>query len=132
MISGLTLNRNVLEFDIDSYEISVEEYIEEIGKYSRLAGVKDTVRRNIELAFEELVINNILPFVEHNYDEGFPITVALERYGLFSSPQMTITYGGEKCDPMYEGDELSALISKKLFRSVKHSYSDKNTLIIKF
>ena len=45
---------------------------------------------------------------------------------------MTMIYGGEKCDPMYEGDELSALISKKLFKSVKHRYSDKNTVIVKF
>jgi len=132
VISRLTLNKNVLEFDIDSYEINVEEYIEVIGKYCRLGRVKDTVRRNIELAFEELVINNILQFIEHYDDDGFPVTVTVERYGLFSSPQMTITYGGEKCDPMYEGDELSALISKKLFKSVNHSYSDRNTVNIKF
>ena len=132
VISRLTLNKNVLEFEIDTYEIGMEEYIEAIEKYSRLCKVKDKIRRNIELAFEELVKKNILQFIEHNDDEGLPVTVTVERYGLFASPQMTITYGGDKYDPVFEGDELSSLISRKLFRSVKHNFADKNIITIKF
>ena len=86
----------------------------------------------IALAFEELVKNNILQFVEHNDDEGLPVTVTVEKYGLFASPQMTITYGGDKYDPVSEGDELSSLISRKLLKTVKHTFSDKNTITVKF
>ena len=132
MISRLTLNKNVLEFDIDSCVISVKEYIDAIENYCRLCRAKGSVRRNLELAFEELVKNNILQFVEHNDDEGLPVTVTVEKYGLFASPQMTITYGGDKYDPVSEGDELSSLISRKLLKTVKHTFSDKNTITVKF
>lgn len=132
MISKLTFNKNVLEFDIDSCEIDMKEYIDAIEKYCRLCSVKEKVRRNIELAFEELVKNNILQFIEHNDDDGLPVTVTVERYGLFAVPHMTITYGGAKYDPVFDGDELSSLISRKLLKSVNHNYSDKNTLKIKF
>ncbi len=132
MISRLTLNKNVLQFDIDSCEISVKEYIDTIEKYCRLCRAKESVKRNLELAFEELVKNNILQFVEHNDDDGLPVTVIVEKYGLFASPQMTITYGGDKYDPVSEGDELSALISRKLLKSVKHIFTDRNIVTVKF
>ncbi len=106
------------------------EYNEKIGAFCEKSCITDAVRKKIELAFEELVCNNIAVFIEHNDDRGLPISVMIEHYGVDDATEMTITYGGDRYDPVYEGDELSSVIAKKIFGSVKYRYDDGNVLVV--
>ncbi len=103
----------------------------QIEQFGRDNMVAPRLLRNLELAFEELVMQNIIGFVEQN-DEGFPINIDIEHSETDEAASMTITYGGANYDPFTDGDELSVMIVKKLAAEIKHSYSDKNEIQIRF
>ena len=109
-----------------------DEYNEKLSEFAGLSEIGEVGARNMELAFEELIKNNIAVFIQHNDDRGLPIEVSVEHVGTVSEVEMTITYGGERYDPIYDGDELSALMAKKLFKSIKYHYDDINRIVIKF
>ena len=126
------MNRNKLNMQVYMTCFDQNEYNAKIAEFCRESSIDDTVKRNIELAFEELVKNNIAEFIAHNDDRGLPIEVTVEHYGTDSNAEMTIIYGGSRYDPVYDGDELSALLARKLFSSIKYSYNSLNRLDIRF
>ena len=103
----------------------------QIEQFGRDNMVAPRLLRNLELAFEELVMQNIIGFVEQN-DEGFPINIDIEHSETDEAASMTITYGGANYDPFTDGDELSVMIVKKLAAEIKHTYDDKNEIQIRF
>ena len=126
------MNRNVMQMQIYRCDFDHEEFNKKISDFCSISRIDDATKRNIELAFEELVQNNIAVFIEHNDERGMPIDITLEHYGLYDGARMTVSYGGERYDPVYDGDELSSLMVKKLFKSIKHTYNDTNVIVIAF
>ena len=57
---------------------------------------------------------------------GYPVLVNIEHSEADGSAQMKLTYGGERFDPFAEGDELSALIVKKLASETSYEYEGEN------
>ena len=120
-----------LSLDITSMDFDYPGFISQIEVFGRENMVSQKILRDIELAFEELVIQNIIPFAD-NEPNVLPISIAIEHSETDETAIMTITYGGSSYDPFSDGDELSVLIIKKLAASLRHTYSDKNTICIKF
>lgn len=96
-----------------------------------LIGIDARIVLSMQLAFKELVIQNIVGKLDHD-GCGFPINVGIEYSETDASAEMTITYGGGKYDPFTDGDELSVMIVKKLASSVDYSYEAGNRITVRF
>ena len=123
-LKTLSLEITSADFDFIGFNTQIEQF----GRENMVA---PKILRDLELAFEELVIQNIIGFIEHN-DEGFPINIEIEHSETDETAAMNITYGGTNYDPFTDGDELSVMIVKKLAAEIKHSYDDKNEIKIRF
>ena len=109
---------------MDKYEQALIAKIEEFGNNNFLS--KACVR-NLQICFEELVINNIDAISEKN---GLPITVDAGYSEAYDTTAVTISYGGEKYDPLTDGDELSAMLVKNLAQNVEYRYEDRNRITV--
>ena len=121
-----TLSLEITSADFDF--IGFNSQIEQFGRENMIA---PNMLRNIELAFEETVTQNIIGFIERN-GSGLPINIEIVHSEADDTAAMDITYGGTDYDPFTDGDELSVTIVKKLAAEIKHSYSDKNEIHIRF
>ena len=103
--------------------------IEQFGRDNML---KDKLIRNVELVFEEIVTQNLVPYGDaHN--ELYPVNVLIEYSDAEESLIMDIVYGGRQYDPFKEGDELSVNLVKNMTDGVECSYKDGfNTINIRF
>ena len=120
-----------LSLEITSADFDFLGFNSQIEQFGRDNMIEPNLLRNIELAFEELVMQNIIGFIERN-NEGFPINIEIEHSETDEAASMTITYGGANYDPSTDGDELSVMIVKKLAAEIKHTYDDKNEIQIRF
>ena len=121
-----TLSLEITSADFDF--IGFNSQIEQFGRENMIA---PNMLRNIELAFEETVTQNIIGFIEKS-GSGLPISIEIVHSEADDTAAMDITYGGTDYDPFTDGDELSVTIVKKLAAEIKHSYSDKNEIHIRF
>ena len=120
-----------LTLEITSLYFDFIGFIAQIEQFGRDNMVSPKIVRDLELTFEELVMQNIRGAIEHS-GNGLPINIEIEYSETDETAQMKITYGGGLYDPFSDGDELSATMIKKLAADVKSSYSDKNEIVIKF
>ncbi len=120
-----------LSLEINSFDFDFIGFSSQIEQFGRDNMVAPRLLRDLELAFEELVIQNIIGFIDQN-DEGFPINIEIVHSETDETATMSITYGSVNYDPFADGDELSVMIVKKLAAEIKHSYSDKNEIRIRF
>ena len=121
-----TLSLEITSADFDF--IGFNSQIEQFGRENMIA---PNMLRNIELAFEETVTQNIIGFIARS-GSGLPISIEIVHSEADDTAAMDITYGGTDYDPFTDGDELSVTIVKKLAAEIKHSYSDKNEIHIRF
>ena len=120
-----------VSLEITSLNFDFLGFIAQIEQFGRDNMVSPRILRDLELAFEELVVQNIRGALEHS-GGGLPINIDIEHSETDETAQMKITYGGGRYDPFSDGDELSAMIIKKLAYDVKSTYDGKNEVIIKF
>ena len=123
-LKTLSLEINSADFDFIGFNSQIEQF----GRENMIA---PNILRNIELAFEETVTQNIIGFIEKS-GSGLPISIEIVHSEADDTAAMDITYGGTDYDPFTDGDELSVTIVKKLAAEIKHSYSDKNEIHIRF
>ena len=120
-----------LSLEITSADFDFIGFNTQIEQFGRENMVSPKILRNLELAFEELVMQNIIGFIDQN-SEVFPINIGIEHSETDETATMKITYGGANYDPFTDGDELSVMIVKKLASEIKHSFSGKNEIQIRF
>ena len=120
-----------LSEEITSTDFDFIGFIAKIGQFGRDNMVSPKTVNKLELAFEELVMQNIRVNIEKS-GKGLPINIRIEYSETDETAQMEITYGGGKYDPFTDGDELSATMIKKLAADIKTSYTDKNEIVINF
>lgn len=100
--------------------------IEQFGKENLLP---PRVIMNIQLAFEEMVITNILD----RMPEKFEIQVSIEHSETDMMDSLMISYGEEKWNPLEQGEELSVNMVKKLATEATYWYEEeKNHIRIVF
>lgn len=120
-----------LSEEITSLDLDFIGFIAKIEQFGRDNMVSTKILHKLELAFEELVMQNIITNIG-NKGEGLPINIKIDYSEVDETAQMVVSYGGGKYDPFEDGDDLSAIMIKKLAADVKTSYSDKNEIVIKF
>lgn len=117
-----------LSLEINSPDVDLVGFISQIEDFGRRNLLSAKTVRNMQLCFEELVMQSILKAI----DDHAPIKIVIEYSEADGSAVMEITYGGKRYDPLTEGDELSAMLVKKLSSEVKHSFEDGNRITVKF
>ena len=123
-LKQLTLEITSLNFDFIGFTAQIEQF-------GRNNMISPKLLRGLELAFEELVMQNIRGSLEHS-ESGLPINIEIEHSETDETAQMKITYGGDRYDPFSDGDELSAMLIKKLAVETRYCYNDRNEVVIKF
>ena len=118
-----------LTLEVTSPDADFVGFVSQIEEFGRRNLLSAKMIHNIQLCFEELVIQNILPKIDHN---SLPVNAVTEYSEADGSAAMSITYGGEKYDPLAEGDELSAVIVKKLAAETKYGFENKNRINVIF
>ena len=83
--------------------------------------------RNLELFFEETIIQNIVPHLD-NLGTGYPIRSVIEYSEADGKIVHTINYGGDCFNPLRDGDALSARLVKGIASLAKHTYDEDNCL----
>jgi polar amino acid transport system ATP-binding protein len=124
------LKQLFLEVKDENYDfIGFTSEIEQFGRNNMLP---DKLMRNVQLAFEEIVTQNLVPYGEV-YNDLYPIDVMIEYSDADESLKMEINYSCTRYNPFNEGDELSATLIRKLTNDVKYSFKDeKNNIKIIF
>ncbi len=110
-----------LTLDVDSPTFDLIGFNTMIEVFGRDNSLSPRLIRNISLAFEELVATDLV----HRADT-LPIHIDIEYSETEDSVRMIFEYGGEKYDPLYSEDSLSAKIVRNIVHSVEYSYTDKN------
>ena len=86
--------------------------------------------RDLQLVFEETVMQSIIPHLE-KAGEGYPIRITVEHSDIDDSSTFSATYGGEIFDPLEDPDDISAMIIRKIAKEIKYSRGEGNKIVIK-
>lgn len=114
-----------LEFRLEGPDFLYTDVLASLERFGREAMIPSAKLRNIVLAFEELGVQIVASELNRR-GGGYPVLVNIEHSEADGSAQMKLTYGGERFDPFAEGDELSALIVKKLASGTSYEYEGEN------
>ena len=115
-----------LSFEVTSKDVDLVGFVSQIDDFGRKNLLSAKTVRDMQLCFEELVVQNIVGSSE------LPIKIVIEYSEADGSAQMEIAYGGKRYDPLTEGDELSAGIVKKLADDVSYSFDKENKVKVVF
>ncbi|MDO4867637.1 MAG: amino acid ABC transporter ATP-binding protein [Clostridia bacterium] len=107
------------------------DVLRRIERFSREAMLDRAAQRNVMLAFEELAAQCILPRLEQE-PSGGPILARVEHSTADDGTVVTFRWGGERCDPLAEGDALSLAIVKRLAERTDYSFDGKNRVAVEF
>ncbi len=118
-----------LEIENSDYDfVGTTARIEEFGRENMMP---PKLMRRAQLAFEEIVSQNLVPYCEDQ--EKYPISVLMEYSDTDENMSMDISYIGDRYDPLSEGNELSVELVKKLAKSSKYKYENgKNSVYMFF
>lgn len=114
----------VLDYKITSRDfdfIGFNTQIEEFGRKSRIS--QHTIN-NIQLYFEEMCTQLIMPGMQ----KIFELQVTIEYSEEKDESDVVICYNGEEFNPLQSGNELSLLLVKKAVREVTYSVDSTNDL----
>ncbi len=118
-----------LELEITSKSFDFIGFMGEIDRFGKENLLSPKVVMNIQLAFEEMVITNIMAKMGNN----FKIDIAIEHSETDMVSRLQITYDGEKFNPLEDGDELSVNLVKKIASKVIYNYeAGRNKITICF
>ena len=107
----------VLELLIEGRDFDFIGAGAEIDRYCMQNDMPGRMKYRIRLAIEELVLQILLPRMDNPR-----IRVLLEYAAREGSADLTVSYGGERFDPMETDNELSLLTLKSTAREMKYSY----------
>ena len=118
-----------LQLTITEKSFDFRGFMGEIGQFGKENLLSPRVVMNIQLAFEEMVITNILD----RMSEQCEIQVDIEHSETDMLDSLTISYGEEKWNPLEQGEELSVNMVKKLATEATYWYEEeKNHIRIVF
>ena len=121
-----------LNFTIEDNNYDYISSISQIENFGKDNMLSPKMIRNAQLAFEELVSQNLMLYGETNHTI-YPVNVFIEYSDADESLKMNLSYGGKEYNPLKEGDKLSTAIIDKLSDDVKFDFRDEtNKLIINF
>lgn len=102
---------------IENNDFDYIAYISRIELFCKDNMIPDKTAKDLQLIFEEAVKQGIA-----ERGNAFPVNVTLEYSEQDGSVAFETTYGGEKYDPVKDGDELSSKIIKNASSTIEHTY----------
>ena len=120
----------VLTFTIDSTrKFDFLGALSEIDRFGVENMISPMKTRHIQLVFEEMVLQSILPYLDRQ-DNGFPIKAVIEHSEVDGKLSISIEYGGGRFDPLSDAQNLSVKMVKGIATHVKYQYENGNCLEI--
>ena len=113
----------VLELLVDSREYDFIGAGTKIDQYCMQNDIPSRTKYRLRLAFEETVMQMLLPAVE-----TFPIRFVAEYTEKEQAMSITVTYGGEKYDPAEGEDKLSYNVLKQSVEELTYAYDPSQEL----
>ena len=120
-----------LELEIADAKPDYSELLRTLEQFGKSAMLPVQALRRTILIFEEAVMHGVLQKLRKTQD-GFPIRVNIEHSEADDSVVLRIAYGGDRFDPLTEGDQLSAIIVKKLTKRADFTFDGENRIVIVF
>lgn len=97
--------------------VALASQLEEFGRKQQ---VNQKTVVNMQLLFEELVVNSLIPALSQPFDLTFTAEYAEEK----GSMKIRLRYKGDALNPLDKADELSLKLIENAARDCVHSYSD--------
>ena len=119
-----------VEIEIADGEPDYPELIQKLEAFGRNAMLPPRALRHTVLAFEELVIQLIVKELARR-NSGFPVRFSAEHSGLDGTVVLRAAYGGDRFDPLQEGDPLSVSILRRLAAETSYRYETENEVQIR-
>ena len=119
-----------LDLEIADAKPAYMELISRLERFGAAAMLSPALLRHTVLLFEELVLQLIVRELGKNQD-GFPVRVSIEHSDADDSVEMRICYGGERYDPLTEGDALSLAIVERLAREKSFAFGQENEVTMR-
>ncbi len=120
-----------LELEIADAKPDYSELLRTLEQFGKSAMLPVQALRRTILIFEEAVMHGVLQKLCKTQD-GFPIRVNIEHSEADDSVAFCVAYGGDRFDPLTEGDQLSAIIVKKLTKQADYTFSGENRIVVAF
>ena len=120
-----------LDLDIPSADLNYQRIFSQIGSFGKESGLDTPSLRNVMLAFEELIMQNILKAAEQDKD-AFPVHFHAEHSEVDGMISVVIRWGGKEYNPLIHGDELSVLLIRKLAEKAAFSRDGGNCVTVRF
>ena len=118
-----------ISIEISNPQVDYPNILHKLEIFGREAMVAPSLLRHIILGFEEVVMQNVLVKLREN-PAGFPIQTHIEHSEADNAAILDIRYGGDRFNPLEEGDELSLMIVDKLSSSMQYEYDGQNICTI--
>lgn len=97
--------------------------LSEIDRFGQDNLLPPVTIRNLQLFFEEMIMQNIVPHLD-SLGEGWPIRSVFEYSKAEGKIVLSIYYGGGCFNPLRDGDALSARLVRGIASLEKHSYDE--------
>ena len=120
-----------LDLEIADAKADYLELLRGLEQFGNSAALSASALRHMVLIFEELAIQLILKKLSAS-QSGFPIRVHVEHSDADGSVELRAAYGGERYDPLSEGDPLSVMIVKKISKETFYQFERENEAIVRF
>ena len=111
-LKQLSLTVNNADFDFIGYSSQIENF-------GRSNMISHKMVRNLILVFEEIVMQGIAV-----REKVFPIDITIEISESEGSSEIKAVYGGDRFDPIADGDQISASIVRSFSLETKYSFED--------
>ena len=108
-----------LELGIETADFDFIGQMAQIAQFGRDNSIPEKSVRNLSLVFEEIVVQGIT-----TRKDVFPVNVRIELSESDDSITLQANYGGEKFDPLTQGDALSARIAERSSSSTSYQFAD--------
>ena len=106
-------------------------FLTEIERFGREHLLSPVIIRNLQLAFEEMILQTILPHLD-SQGAGYPVEAVIEYSEADESISMSLRYGGDSFDPTADAENLSAILIRGITAEMKYTYDYENKLFIRF
>ena len=112
-----------LPLEIASPDFDFLGFSSQIEQFGRNNMIDAKTINSLQVAFDELVLQNVMKRTENGYIK-LPVYVVAEHSETHETTALTVAYKGKKFDPFTDGDELSTMLVRKLASDTNFTYDN--------
>jgi len=118
-----------MQLTIESAEVDYLATLAKLETFGADAALPVRTQRRFVLAFEELVLQVVLPQLQKQ-GSGFPIEVLAEHAEEQDKVMLKVAWGGEVFNPLEHADDLSSAIIGSIANEANYRLTDKNEVTL--